>query len=188
MAMMKEKFVKWYVDCRNRTEEAVKMLTSLRLACDWVNTKTCLIKVLWIFLFICWPRVDNTLSNLALFMDFICGVNILYLAIYGSSTANRGWPNLMQMSSSPLRLEHHASLSKFMWLCKKAGYVCWLKIIMKPRKTICLWHKRNTKETNRTVQYIVIHFKSPGQGIIYFSIVLKQQSILKLLISAVMHQ
>ena len=59
----------------------------------------------------------------------------------------------MQMSSSHLRREHHASLSKFMWLhCKKAAYVCWLKIIMKPNKTICLWHKRNTQETSCTVR------------------------------------
>ena len=109
------------------------------------------------------------------YFEQLLGTFICDSFLSGSSTANRGWPNLMQreeMSPSPLRREHHASLSTSMWLhCKKSDYVCWLKI-MKPNKT--------TKET--------IHFKFPGMGIICSAFFLKLQRILKLLISDVMHQ
>ena len=43
-------------------------------------------------------------------------------------------------------------------------------------------------QKKQAVQSTFIHFKSPGEGIIFFVIFLKQQSIFKFLISDVMHQ
>ena len=95
--MMKEKFVK---KPRRRSCQDVDIA---RFACDWVDSKACLIKTLWIFLFLCWPGVEYTLSNLTLgtlFVKVFCELNILYPC---SSTANRGWPNLMQRDSKEKR-------------------------------------------------------------------------------------
>ena len=88
------------------------------------------------------------------------------------------------MSSSHLRREHRASLSKFMWQHCKKFFTFILHFI---KLTVLAEDNYEIKQTSCT-HYIVIYFKSPGQRIICFVIVLKQQSILKLLISDVMHK